>query len=234
MSEERSAESFESFRKSFSYGSRSDLNFKFFKGLSSDEVAAFLQTLLHHLGDSYDTGDIQPLIDAAYAAQIAGYVPGSDSPSPRPTDPEGPFAPFHTSVAHAKVGMLTTSGHFVAGDDPMPFGVTDMTQEEAEARIGEFMKDTPTISEIPSGTPTSDLRVRHGGYDIRSARRDPNVAFPIDRLRESKDAGRIGDLAETLYSFPGATAQGRLRKELPGWVERIHEERVDVMLLVPV
>ena len=225
MSEQQPGESLESFRKSFSYGSRGDLNFKFFKSMSDEEVAAFLQTLLHHLGDAYDTGDIQPLIAAAYEAQVAGYVPSPESSSPRPAEPEGSFTPFIGSVTDATVGMLTTSGHFVSGDDPMPFGATDLTQEEAVARISEFLKDKPTLSEIPSGTSSSDLVVRHGGYDIRSARRDPNVTFPIDRLRESKDAGEIGDLAETFYSFPGATAQGRLRRELPRFKARIFKMR---------
>lgn len=234
MSDQQPEESLESFRKSFSYGTRNDLNFKFFKAMSDDDVAAFLQTVLHHLGDAYDTGNIQPLIDAAYEAQVAGYVPSPGSPPPRPAEPDGAFTPLNTSVTNAKVGMLTTSGHFVAGDDPMPLGVSGMTQEEAVARISEFLKDKPTLSEIPSGTSSSDLVVRHGGYDIRSARRDPNVSFPIDRLREFNDAGRIGDRAETFYSFPGATSQGRLRSELPTWVERIREEDIDVMLLVPV
>ena len=161
MSEERSAESFESFRKSFSYGSRSDLNFKFFKGLSNDEVAAFLQTLLHHLGDSYDTGDIQPLIDAAYAAQIAGYVPGSDSPSPRPTDPEGPFAPFHTSVANAKVGMLTTfalisqvTGIKKGSSTPNTDLVADMSFEDL---IGIAKKKRPGIYAKTLKSATSEV-----------------------------------------------------------------------------
>jgi D-proline reductase (dithiol) PrdB len=234
MSPQRAEESFESFRKSFSYGRRNDLNFKFFKGLSDDEVAAFLQDLLYHLGDAYDTGDIQPLIDAAYKAQVAGYSPSPEAASPSFAKDDGPFTPTRIPITEAKIGMLTTSGHFVEGDDPKPFGVTAMTQDEAVKRIGEFMKDTPTLSEIPASTATSDLRVRHGGYDIRSALRDPNVTFPIDRLREAYEEGLIGDLAETFFSFPGATSQGRLRSELPGWIERIHEEDIDVMLLVPV
>ncbi len=229
-----SDESFEAFRGSFSYGKRNDLNFKFFKTLSDDDVASFLQVLLDRLGEAYDSGDIQPLIDAAYEAQVAGYTPGPDAPPPKFLFEDGPFTPLDSPVTNARVGLLTTSGHFIAGDDPMPFGVSDMTQEEAVARIGEFLVDTPVLSEIPSDTPSSQLRVRHGGYDIRSALKDPNVTFPIDRLHEAKDEGRVGELAKTFFSFPGATAHGRLRKELPGWVERIHEEDIDVMLLVPV
>jgi len=230
----KTPESFESFRRSFSYGSRSDLNFKFFKSISDDDAARFLQTLLHLLGDAYDTGDVMPLIEAAYQAQVDGYTPSSVSPPPKFVYEDGPFASVRTSMAEAKLGMLTTSGHFVEGDDPEPFGEPALTQKEAEARIGEFLTAPPTLSEIPSDTPTERLRVRHGGYDIRSAMMDPNVTFPIDRLREFESEGRIGELAATLYSFPGATAHGHLRKKLPGWVEGIGDQDIDVMLLVPV
>jgi D-proline reductase (dithiol) PrdB len=227
-------ESFESFRRSFSYGERNDLNFKFFKSLSDEEVATFLQTLLDQLGDAYDTGDIQPMIDAALKAQVAGYSVEPDAPPPTYKYDDGPLTPLGVPVSDARVGLLTTSGHFVHGDDPEPFGEPEMTQHQAVSRISEFMRDMPVLSEIPATTPTSDLRVRHGGYDIRSAEMDPNVTFPIDRLREAHDDGRVGELAETFFSFPGATAQGRLRKALPGWVQLLHDQDIDLMILVPV
>ncbi|MDK1016460.1 MAG: glycine/sarcosine/betaine reductase selenoprotein B family protein [Actinomycetota bacterium] len=233
MDKPQPQESFEEFRQSFFYGRRGDLNFKFFKDLPDDDVASFIQIVLDRLGDAYDTGDVLPLIEAAFEAQVAGYAPDPGT-SPKFFFDDGPFTPCEMSVTNARVGLLATSGHFVHGDDPEPFGEAAMTQAEAEARIGEFMSAAPVLSEIPSDTATPALRVRHGGYDIRSAVRDPNVAFPIDRLREARDDGRVGSLAETFFSFPGATAQGRLRKVLPGWVERIHDEDIDVMLLVPV
>jgi D-proline reductase (dithiol) PrdB len=231
---EPQSESIDAFRHSFFYGKRNDLNFKFFKELSNDEVASFLQGILEALGDAYDTGDVLPLIDAAYEAQVAGYSPGPDAPPPRFTYDTGPFTPLNMPVAHARVGLLTTSGHFLRGDDPEPFGETEMTQEEAVARISEFLRDAPKLSEIPSSSPVSELRVRHGGYDIRSSERDPNVTFPIERLREAESDGRVGALAETYFSFPGATSQSRLRKALPDWVQRLHELDIDLMLLVPV
>lgn len=227
-------ESLESFRTSFSYGTRNDLNFKFFKGLSDDEVASFLQTLLDELGSAYDTGDIQPLIHAAYTAQIASYSPAPDAPSPKYEYGDGPFAAFNVPVSEARVGLLTTSGHFVRDDDPQPFGESAMTQEQAVARISEFIRSAPELSDIPSSTSVSELRVRHGGYDISSAERDSNVTFPMERLREAHGEGRVGELADTFFSFPGATAQGRLRKVLPEWVERLHDQDIDLMLLVPV
>jgi hypothetical protein len=226
-------EPFEDFRMSFSYGERNDLNFKFFKGLSDDEVARFLQALLDTLGDAYDTGDIQPLIDAAYEAQLAGYSPVPDAPAPRYVYDSGPLTPLETRARDARVGLMTTSGHFLAGDDPEPFGEMGMNQEQAVARISEFLRDTPVLSEIPSSTVAAELTVRHGGYDIRSVERDPNVAFPIDRLREARNEGRVAALADTYFSFPGATSQGKLRKELPGWIERLDDLDVDLMILIP-
>ncbi len=227
-------ESFESFRRSFSYGTRNDLNFKFLKSVPDEEAAQFFQDLLHLLGDAYDSGDVAPLIERAYEAQVAGYSPSPSDPPSKFLYDDGPFAAAETAVANARLGLLTTSGHFVKGDDPEPFGEPDLTQGEAVARIGDFLKDHPTLSEIPSQSHGGDLRVRHGGYDIRAALKDPNVTFPIDRLNESVSTGRVRELAPTFYSFPGATAQGRLRRELPTWIDRIKSEQVDHMLLVPV
>jgi hypothetical protein len=91
------------------------------------------------------------------------------------------------------------------------------------------------MSKIEREFDSGDLRLRHGGYDIRSAAKDFNVSFPRDALLAAWAAGRIGDVADPLYSFPGAASQGRLRRDvLPGWVEMLHEAEIDVLLLVPV
>ena len=50
-------ETFGEFKNSFSYGSRTDLNFKFLKSLPDEEAATFLQELLWKLGDAFDDGD---------------------------------------------------------------------------------------------------------------------------------------------------------------------------------
>ena len=225
---------FEEFRRSFSYGTRSNLNFKFFKGMKDEEVAAFIENLLELIGDAYDTGDIDPILSAAYEAQVAGYTPDADAPPSPHTYDSAPFAPMRTPVAGATVGLITSSGHFVDGDDPRPFGVEGMTQEEAERRIDEFLKETPVLSEIPSDAPASSLAVRHGGYDITSVERDRNVAFPADRLREAQARGRIGDVTSSFFSFPGATAQGRLKRVLPAWLDRFDREHAEAIVLVPV
>lgn len=227
-------ESFEHFRRSFSYGSRSDLNFKFLKNLDDAASTEFLRVILDLIGDSYDTGDLQPLIDIAIDAQIDGYRPDPDAPKGRHAYDTGPFAPTPMPVAGSTIGLVTSSGHFIEDDDPEPFGVDSMTQDQAIERISEFLKETPVLSEIPSMSTHGELRVRHGGYDITSANIDPNVCFPIDRLNEAAAEGRIGAVTDTFFSFPGATAQGRLRRELPGWMDRFDREHADAIVLVPV
>lgn len=222
-------ETFEEFRESFSYGSRNDLSFKFLKRMSDEAAADLIQELLRLLGDSYDTGDVLPLIRAAYEAQVEAYAP---QPGTGYTYDDRPFTPPTAPLASSRVGLITSSGHFV--DDPQPLGVPSMTQQEAVDRIGAFLKETPVLSPIPAAMSSHEIEVRHGGYDIRSTRRDPNVSFPIDRLREAAAAGRIGELAPVVYSFPGATAQGRLKKVLPDWTAEFARHAIDVMLLVPV
>lgn len=229
----RMTESFEEFKNSFSYGSRSDLSFKFLKSLSDDAAMEFFRRLLLRVGDLYDTGDATEIIELAYQAQIDGYAPDPDRPS-RWRYEDHPFTALSKPLAECRVGMLTSSGHFVAGDDPRPFDVADMSQQEAEERIGEFLREAPILSAIPRDTPGTDLRVRHGGYDIRSAERDFNVTFPRDALVAAATEGTVGAVASTLYSFPGATAQGRLKQAAPGWAQRLKDEDIDVLLLVPV
>jgi hypothetical protein len=91
----------------------------------------------------------------------------------------------------------------------------------------------PTLSEIPLSVDRSRLRVRHPGYDIRGTERDHNVVFPIDRLIEAQREGLVGEIAETAYSFVGATSQLRLKKHAaPAWAEMLKERGIDAALLV--
>jgi hypothetical protein len=224
-------ETLEQFKNSFSYGSRSDLSFKFLKALTPEEAGQFFRELLWEVGHSLDHGEIGPIHQLIFEWQVRGY-----RGSGRNHDyDDAPFTPLAKPLAASRVGVITSSGHFVAGDDPEPFGVEDMTQAEAEARIGEFLRETPTLSAVPTDVATEDLRVRHGGYDVRSVSHDREVAFPLTTLQAFEVEGRIGELASPMYSFPGATSQGRLRKKsLPEWIDRLSAEGIDVLLLVPV
>jgi hypothetical protein len=223
-------ETFTDFKNSFAYGTRSDLNFKFLKNLSDEDAASFFQGLLQDLSNTLDDGNLQRLYKHVSALQARAYAgPG------RWVYADGPFAPLAKPLAAARLALLTSSGHFVDCDDPEPFGIKHMTQAEAAARIDDFLKQEPVLSVIPADTPEAQLRVRHGGYDIRSAQADPNVAFPLTHLRALAQEGMIGELAPQAYSFVGACAQLPLLKQTgPKWVELLQAQAVDAAVLVPV
>lgn len=231
---ETAAESFEEFKNSFSYGSRSNLSFKFLKQLPTEEAGEFFHQLVDAISASYDNGNVQDIHNLVNEWQIRAYTPRKGDTRAYVYE-DGPFTPLKKPLSESRVALLTSSGHFVKGDDPMPLGVESMTQQEAEDRVQEFLKAAPDLSEIPIDTHPDDIRVRHSGYHIDSASKDHNVAFPLEPLIAAARTGRIGDLVETAFSFSGATSQGRLRKQaLPGWIDRFEGLEIDVMLLVPV
>lgn len=224
------SESFLDFKNSFSYGSRNDLNFKFLKGLSAEAAADFFQQLLWKLGDAYDSDDWSPVIEHVRAGQAANYA----GPTRWAYD-DGPRTPLAKPLSAAKIALITSTGHFVEGNDPKPFGVDNMTQEEAVRRIDEFLKATPVLAEIPVDTPHERLRARHPGYDVRGALSDHNVALPTDHLRALAAEGVIGSLHPVAYSFVGACAQTPLiKRTAPRWVEMWKTAGIDGAVLVPV
>jgi hypothetical protein len=224
------AETFNDFKNSFSYGSRTDLNFKFLKALPDEEAGQFFQELLWRIGDFLNDGDRTPLVEHVRDWQDQAY----SGQEPTWVYEDRPFIPLAKPLNQTRLALITSTGHFVAGDDPRPFGVEAMTQEEAMTRINEFTSSAPQLSHIPLDTPAGQLRVRHGGYDIRGAQADHNVLFPTERLRELAAEGVIGALHPTAYSFVGATAQTRLNKQSgPQWLEMFRGEGIEAALLVP-
>jgi D-proline reductase (dithiol) PrdB len=223
-------ETFEDFKNSFSYGDRSDMNFKFLKSLSEEEAGLFFQELLWKLGDATNDGKFESVERHIYEWQIHAY-----SGKSKWEYADAPFTKLNKPVSISKIGLLTTSGHFVEGDDPEPFGEEGMSQVEAQSRISEFLKGEPGLSTIPVDTSKENLRVRHGGYDTRAAIADPNTVLPIDRMRELENEGVIGETMSPVYSFVGATAQKKLMRDFaPQWADDFKAEGVDGMILVPV
>ncbi|MCI0477077.1 MAG: glycine/betaine/sarcosine/D-proline family reductase selenoprotein B [Anaerolineales bacterium] len=206
------------------------MNFKFLKNLSNEEAGEFFKQLAQKLGESFDDGNLQRLHQFIVEWQSRGYAaPGSFAYA------DAPFTPLSKPIAQSRLMLLTSSGHFVEGHDPEPFGIKDMSQQQAEQMIDDFLKAEPTLTTIPINTPINQLRVRHGGYDIHGAQTDPNVALPLERLRELQHEGVIGTLVEDAFSFVGATAQTRLLKHSgPEWVKLFKQKQVDAALLVPV
>lgn len=230
MQEENKPESFEAFIKSFFYGKRSDLSFKFISDLTPENASLFIQNLFKDLMDSFDDGDLERIRQRVLQGQIEGYKEQKNFEYD-----DGPFYPLQKPLSAIKLSLLTSSGHFLKRCDPKPLGVENMTQEEAERRIFDSLKEAPQLSEIPFDSKPDELLVRHGGYDIRAALKDPNVSFPYQRMVNLKDQGVFADLISNAYSFVGACSQKRLlKKTLPDWVDKFMDLGVDAVVLVPV
>lgn len=229
-------ESIEDLRRSFAYGTRSNLNFKFLKDLSDEEFGDFLEELLLAVGSTINDGDAAGVIDTAFRWQVQGYSGHLGDPAEFPHRHDDiPLTPLTKPLSQSRVALITSSGHFVEGDDPQPFGETSMSQHEAEARIQEFLREPPTLSAIPFDTPMDRLRVRHGGYPTHGAAMDPQVALPLGHLTALRDEGVIGELIPEAFSFVGAASQLRIQKDVaPQWAERLKEAGTDIALLVPV
>lgn len=177
------------------------------------------------------------MVEAAYKWQVESYRgPHHLGPANfQHSHDDTPWAPMTKPLSESRVAVMTSSGHFVDGDDPQPFGIENMSQQEAENRIFDSIKEPPKLSTIPSSTSFDDLRVRHGGYPVRGAKADPQVVLPLRIMESLQDDGVIGEVAPDAYSFVGAAAQGRIKKDIgPKWAEMLHDEQVDAVLLVPI
>lgn len=216
---------FEEFRQSFYYGTHSDMQFKFLKSMADEQAADVIAEILRRLGAAFDTGDYGPVRDAVYAAQVTAYEK-DDSP----TVPDAPFTPVQGDLANQRLALITAGGVYRVGDDPM--GPDGPSQADVLPLIKDFLRAAPTLSEIPRDTPNDQLTARHPGYDAHTAQRDPGTVFPLAVLRDLEAEGQV-TLADTHFSFTGATSQVRLREQVaPAWAERLDADEIDVCLLV--
>ncbi len=223
-------ETLNDFKNSFQNGNRMDLNFKFFSHLTDDEAADFIEELLARLGTSLNDGRLERIAEHIVQGQTRAY-----SRPAKYNYEEGPFIRFRKNLSETKIALLTSTGHFLEGDDPAPLGVPNMSQQEAVNRIKEFLKEKPVLSTIPKNTPVTKLKVRHGGYDISGVQADQDTAFPLNTLSILEQQGHIGELAQFAYSFVGACSQEALKKEVQQeWVKLLKQQDVDAALLVPV
>jgi D-proline reductase (dithiol) PrdB len=129
-----------------------------------------------------------------------------------------PWEPFTKRFGEARAAVITTGG-FHLPDQP-PF---------------DSDRGDPSWREIPSDVDLGSLRISHTHYDTRGAKRDPDILFPLDRLRELVEEGVLGSVAPTSYSLMGYIPQiaTLIEKTAPAIAEGLRREKVDFTLLIP-
>ena len=118
----------------------------------------------------------------------------------------------------------------------MSFGVDSIRRHYVAGQVAFHWKDDVSFRAVPTDVKTEDLRATHFAYDLTDARSDPNVVFPIDTLRGLVQEGVIGELAPYAYTFMGGIYSSRRAREAlaPQLTEKLLEDKVDAVLLVPV
>lgn len=134
-----------------------------------------------------------------------------------------PWAPLRVPLSRARLALFSSAGFVMPGQVPFDEG----------QRGGD-----PSFREIPSGADPAALVDTHRSesFDHAGMRGDPNLAFPLERVRELALRGRIGSVNQRHWSFMGSiTAPGRFVAEtLPRMARDAVADGVDAALLVPV
>lgn len=134
-----------------------------------------------------------------------------------------PFTPLAKPLSACRIAIVSSAGFVLPGQE----------------RFDDATKGgDPSFREIPADADVARFVECHRSslFDHEGIRRDPNLAFPLDRMRELRDAGVIGALNHRHFSVMGSlTAPGRMMKEsAPEIARRLKADAVDAALLVPV
>ncbi len=89
---------------------------------------------------------------------------------------------------------------------------------------------------IPGDIEWPDLLISHisVNLDRTGLQEDWNVAFPLDRLKELAAQRVIGSVADTHYSFMGASDPVPMEPHARELAGRLKQDKVDAVLLAPV
>jgi D-proline reductase (dithiol) PrdB len=134
-----------------------------------------------------------------------------------------PWAALQKPLEDSRLVLVSSAGFIQSGQKPF-----DESIRGGDCSFREIRSDTDISALID--THRSNL------FDHAGLRQDPNLAFPLDRLRELVKSGRIGSLNQGHLSFMGSiTAPRRLvKKTAPLEVHKLVEDGADIALLVPV
>ena len=141
---------------------------------------------------------------------------------PRESRGEIPWTHARKPLARCRVAVVTTAGVHHRSQSPF-----DMRDPEGD----------PSFRILQADRIGTDYRITHDYYDHADADRDFNIVMPLDRIRELVEAGHLGSLTPTHYSFMGhidgphvATLE---REILPQLIARLRAESPDFVFLTP-
>ncbi len=96
--------------------------------------------------------------------------------------------PLSKPLNECKLALVTTGGLHLKKDIPF----------DTKFRGGDC-----SYRMLPNSVKHEDIMVTHESYDHKFINEDLNCVFPIDRMREYMQEGKIKSLSEEHYSFMG-------------------------------
>jgi D-proline reductase (dithiol) PrdB len=120
-------------------------------------------------------------------------------------------------LAERRIAVVTSAGLVRRGERPFTSGDVDY-------RI------------LPGDTPAPEILLTHVSvnFDRTGFERDINVVYPVERLRAMAEAGTIGSVAATHYSFMGASDPRGMEANVRTVAGLLKADKVDAVLLTPV
>ena len=131
-----------------------------------------------------------------------------------------PLASPAAPVGEWKVALVSTAG--IHRDD----------QESFDTRSA---KGDWSYRVIPDDTPSWRLRVSHSHFNHTAADKDITCLFPLERLRELVDDGKIGAVASANFGLMGFVPNPAQLQETtaPEIARRLQAQAVDAVIMTP-
>ena len=135
-----------------------------------------------------------------------------------------PWTAMKKPLSECKVALVTTAGIHLRDDNPFR---TDPNMPGGDTSFRVIPRSSSPLDIVQSHTSIA--------FDRTGINRDINVTFPMDRLEEMCEQGKIGSLSAHYYSFMGAPTEvtGLINDSAPEVAKRLMEEEVDVVLRTP-
>jgi len=131
---------------------------------------------------------------------------------------EVPFTPLPRALSECRLTLITTASP---------------VREDSTSQAGLPM--AKEVSSGPTDSPPERLYTADLAWDKENTHTDDlDSFFPIHRLHEFVDSGRIGGLATRYHGVPTEYSQRRtMEKDAPEILARCREDGVEAALLVP-
>lgn len=134
-----------------------------------------------------------------------------------------PWTPLAQPLAETRLALVSSAAMILEGQEPF---------DDSRG------SNDPSFREIPWDVDESSLLDTHPSthFDHSGLCRDPNVAFPIRRVRELVERGRVGSLSPYHLTFRGSLLNPRklYHETAPAAARRLREHGVQAAILCPV